>query len=107
MCQIAKNQNICKEGYEGGLLIYEMGIQEDGQFQRRGEELVGFSETVQEANSMSKISTKRETVTLANHLSRQYWLKISPCSFPFYSSISSELYLIFFKAVKIVRFIWI
>ena len=57
MCQIAKNQNICKEGNEGGLLIDEMAIQEDLQFQRRGEdyELVGFSETVQEAKSMSKI----------------------------------------------------
>ena len=51
---------------------------------------------------MSKILTKIETVTLANHLSRQYWLKISPCSFPFYSSISSELYLIFFKALKLL-----
>ena len=58
MFQIARNQNICKKGYEGGILIDEMSIQEDLQFQKRGEdnELVGFSEKVQEAN-MSQILT--------------------------------------------------
>ena len=109
MCQIAKNQNICKEGYEGGLLIDEMAIQEDLQFQRRGEdyELIGFSETVQEAKSMSTILTKRETVSLANHVLQLVFLgntgfRFPLAHFPTTQASASEIYLIFFKAVKML-----
>ena len=109
MCQIAKNQNICKEGYEGGLLIDEMAIQEDLQFQRRGEdyELIGFSETVQEAKSMSTILTKRETVSLANHVLQLVFLgntgfRFPLAHFPTTQASASKIYLIFFKAVKML-----
>ena len=109
MCQIAKNQNICKEGNEGGLLIDEMAIQEDLQFQRRGEdyELIGFSETVQEAKSMSKILTKRETVSLANHVLQLVFLgntglRFPLAHFPTTQASASKIYLLIFKAVKML-----
>ena len=83
-----------------------MGIQEDVQFQRREEdyELV-FSETVQEANSMSKMLTKKETVTLTNHVFQLVFLgntglRFPHAHFPPTQASASELYLIFFKTVK-------
>lgn len=64
MKSIAVEQNVSKGGYKGGLMIDEMAIQEDLQLKRTGEnyELVGFTDIVEEAKSISTIITHKENI---------------------------------------------
>lgn len=64
MKSIAVEQNVSKDGYKGGLMIDEMAIQEDLQLKRTGDnyELVGFTDIVEEAKSISTIITHKENI---------------------------------------------
>lgn len=105
----ASVQNLSKEGFEGGLMIDEMSIQEDLAIKRKGNnfQLVGFVEGSNENFAMQKMMTNTDEIHLANHVLQLVFLGSSGFRFPFAhfptkQSSASELYLIFWKAVKML-----
>lgn len=109
MKSIAVEQNVSKDGYKGGLMIDEMAIQEDLQLKRTGEnyELVGFTDIVEEAKSISPIITHKENIQLYTHVLQLVFLgntgfRLPLAHFPCLQTSASELYLIFWKAVNML-----
>lgn len=109
MKSIAVEQNVSKDGYKGGLMIDEMAIQEDLQLKRTGEnyELVGFTDIVEEAKSISTIITHKENIQLSTHVLQLVFLgntgfRFPLAHFPCLQTSASELYLIFWKAVNML-----
>ena len=104
----ALNQNLSTEGYEGGIIIDEMAIQEDLAIKKGNIfQLVAFVQGNDESFSMQKILTNNNEIQLANHVLQLVFLGSSGFRFPFAhfptKQISaSELYLIFRKAVKML-----
>lgn len=93
----------------GGLMIDEMAIQEDLQLKRTGEnyELVGFTDIVEEAKSISTIITHKENIQLSTHVLQLVFLgnagfRLPLAHFPCLQTSASELYLIFWKAVNML-----
>lgn len=100
--------NITKEGYEGGLLIDEMSIQQDLHLKRVGEEflLVGFVEICDESEYMNCL-LGRTDLKLATHVLQLLFLgntgfRFPVAHFPTTQISSAELYLLFWKAVKML-----
>jgi hypothetical protein len=95
------------EGYEGGLLIDEMTIQQDIQFSKKGGtlKLIGFKDFTEESKHMNILMNHKKNVCLATHVLQFLFLGTTGFRFPFtYFSTTgasaSELYLVFWKAVN-------
>lgn len=109
MKSIAVEQNVSKDGYKGGLMIDEMAIQKDLRLNRTGEnyELVGFTDIVEEAKSISTTITHKENIQLSTHVLQLVFLgktgfRLPLAHFPCLQTSASELYLIFWKAVNML-----
>lgn len=107
MLNEAKNRNLSPEGYEGGLLIDEMTIQQDIQFSKKGGtlKLIGFKDFTEESKHMNILMNHKKNVCLATHVLQFLFLGTTGFRFPFtYFSTTgasaSELYLVFWKAVN-------
>ena len=101
--------NLPQEGFEGGLLIDEMSIQEDLQLKKVGKDyqLIGFVECCEESVYLEKLSGKYE-LKLATHVLQLLFMgytgfRFPIAHFPTTQTSSHELYLIFWKAVKKLR----
>jgi hypothetical protein len=64
MLNEAKNRNLSPEGYEGGLLIDEMTIQQDIQFSKKGGtlKLIGFKDFTEESKHMNILMYHKKNV---------------------------------------------
>ena len=104
----AEKINLPEEGYEGGLLIDEMTIQDDLQMKKKGDgfELIGFVESCTESMYMNTLMGKHEP-KLASHALQILFLGQTGFRFPVAhfatdSASPSELYLMFWKCVKML-----
>ena len=102
----SKKINLPEEGYEGGLLIDEMTIQDDLQMKKKGDgfELIGFVENCTESIYMNTLMGKHEP-KLASHALQFLFLGQTGFRFPVAhfatdSANPSEVYLMFWKCVK-------
>ncbi|XP_053409240.1 uncharacterized protein LOC128559964 [Mercenaria mercenaria] len=100
--------NLPDEGYEGGLIMDEMALQDDIQLKRRGDEfeLIGFTEVCDESVHMKTLMGSHD-LKLATHALQILFLGHTGFRFPFAhyateQASPSELYLIFWKAVKLL-----
>lgn len=101
-------RDLPKEGYEGGLLLDEMSLQDDLQLKRSGAdfELIGFVEICEESQFINTLMGKHE-LKLATHVLQLLFLGHTGFRFPFahYPTIQTtppELYLVFWDAVKML-----
>lgn len=88
------------------VIIDEMAIQEDLQLKCTGEnyELIGFTDTVEEAKSISTIITHKENIQLSSScvFLGNTGFRFPLAHFPCLQTSASELYLIFWKVVKML-----
>ena len=105
----AKRRNIPEDGMIGGVIFDEMAVQSDVQISKNGDvvEVVGFTDLGAEGdlcNALRKGSCNR---TLGNHVLQLLFLGVTGFRFPFAHFVTSsvqasELYGLFWKAVKIL-----
>lgn len=110
--QWMKNEAVLLEipddGYEGGLIIDEMSIQEDLQLKRTadGFELIGFVELCEESQFINTLMG-HHSFKLATHVLQLLFLGVTGFRFPIahFPTVQitpHELYLIFWKSVKML-----
>lgn len=110
MANEAQRLNLSPDGYEGGLMIDEMSIQEDLFLKKKGNgfELVGFVDISDESVLMNKLLTGGNERKLAHHVLQLVFLGNSGFRFPFAhfpvtTTSAPELFLIFWKAIKMLN----
>ncbi|XP_060559921.1 uncharacterized protein LOC132719970 [Ruditapes philippinarum] len=108
MLSEAKKRSLNRDGYEGGLLVDEMTIQEDIQLKKRGNEfeIIGFVECCDESVYMNKLMGKSD-LKMATHVLQLLFLGITGFRFPVghfatLQTSPAELYSIFREAVKML-----
>ncbi|CAG2238930.1 unnamed protein product [Mytilus edulis] len=107
MANEAKLKNIPPEGYEGGLIIDEMSIQQDLQLKKiNGKiELIGFTELSPESVVFDKLKSNKNERILASHALQLVFLGSTGFRFPFAHFPAStasghELYLLVWQSVN-------
>lgn len=102
-------QNIGLGGYEGGIMLDEMSIQEDLELRKKGNsfEIIGFNEGLDETNYMKTLCSGKESLQLASHVLQLLFLGHTGFRFPFahYPTTQvtpSEMLLIFWQSVKML-----
>jgi len=63
-------QNIGLDGYEGGIMLDEMSIQEDLELRKNGTsfDLIGFNDELDETHYMKTLSAGKESLQMASHV---------------------------------------
>jgi hypothetical protein len=110
----AKNRNVSPEGYEGGLLIDEMTIQQDIQFSKKGGtlKLIGFEDFAEESKHMNILMNHKKNVCLATHVLQ--FLFLGTTGFVFHLHISRQLVLLhqsyiycsILESCKLFGYVW-
>ncbi|CAG2224497.1 unnamed protein product [Mytilus edulis] len=107
MANEAKLKNIPPEGYEGGLIIDEMSIQQDLQLKKDKWkiELIGFTELSPESVVFDKLKSNKNERILASHALQLVFLGSTGFRFPFAHFPAStasghELYLLVWQSVN-------
>lgn len=102
-------QNIGLDGYEGGIMLDEMSIQEDLELRKKGTsfDLIGFNAGLDETHYMKTLSAGKESLQMASHVLQLLFLGHTGFRFPFahYHTTQvtpAELLLIFWQAVKML-----
>ena len=109
MANEATMKGIPPEGYQGGLIIDEMSIQQDLQFRKRKHniELIGFTECSPESIIFEQIKSNKKERTLATHVLQLVFLGFTGFRFPFahfpsHTASGHELYLLVWKSVNML-----
>lgn len=108
MLSEAKRRSLHIDGYQGGILIDEMTIQEDVQLKKCGNdfEIIGFVECCDETVFMD-ILTGKGDLKLATHVLQLLFMGNTGFRFPVghfatLQTSPAELYLVFWEAVKLL-----
>ncbi|XP_053400344.1 uncharacterized protein LOC123539045 [Mercenaria mercenaria] len=103
-----KLRKLPEDGYEGGLLMDEMAIQEDIQLKKIGDEfeIVGFVECCDETLYMDRLMGKTD-LKMATHVLQILFLGNTGFRFPVghfatLQACPAEMYLVFWEAVKML-----
>jgi len=109
MSNEAQAKNIPPEGYQGGLIIDEMSIQQDLQFSKTKDNihLIGFTECTPESVIFQQLKSNKTDRILATHVLQLVFLGFTGYRFPFSHFPSNtasghELYLIIWKAISML-----
>lgn len=109
MSNEAQAKNITPEGYQGGLIIDEMSIQQDLQFSKTKDNihLIGFTECTPESVIFEQLKSNKTDRILATHVLQLVFLGFTGYRFPFSHFPSNtasvhELYLIIWKAISML-----
>lgn len=109
MANEAKIKNIPPAGFQGGLIIDEMSIQPDLQFQKLNNniQLIGFTECTPESIVFDQMKSNKCEKTLATHVLQLVFLGFTGFRFPFahfpsHTASGHELYLLVWKSVNML-----
>ena len=85
MANEATMKGIPPEGFQGGLILDKMSIQQDLQFRKRKHniELIGFTDCSPESIIFEQIKSNKKERTLATHVLQLVFLGFTGFRFPF------------------------
>lgn len=109
MANEAKIKNIPPAGFQGGLIIDEMSIQPDLQFQKLNNniQLIAFTKCTPESIVFDQMKSNKCEKTLATHVLQLVFLGFTGFRFPFvhfpsHTASGHELYLLVWKSVNML-----
>ena len=109
MYKESRRHDMTEEEKIGGIIFDEMSIQQDIQLEKNGDvlEISGFSELDEEGNMCNQLRKGSRNKVLGTHVLQLLFLGINGFRFPFAHFVTdsiqaSELYSIFWKAVRIL-----